>query len=353
MFTSTASVGSYADAAHDLRLQPTSSAARPAVAVFDCDDRDAELLRQLAPQFGVRPIITSAPISEASVELATGVRSISISHKARVTRPILRALHRIGVRYLSTRSIGYDHIDTHSAQEAGIVVENVSYSPDSVADYTVMLMLMAIRNAKVTIRRVDANDYRLPDHRGRELRDLTVGVIGTGRIGRAVITRLSAFGCRILAYDRHPTHQATDISLAELLRQSDIVTLHTPLNSDTYHLIDGHRMKQLKPGAVLINTGRGALLDTTALIRALESGALSAAALDVIEGEEGIFSTDCGETVIGNPALVRLAHMPNVLITPHTAYYTEHALSDMFVGSITNCLRFETGFETGSENGAA
>ena len=346
MYSSTASLGSDADTAHGPR--PNLSAFRPAVAVFDCDDRDAELVQKLAGQIGVRPITTSAPVSEAAAELATGVRSISISHKARVTRPMLRALHRVGVRYISTRSIGDDHIDTYSALESGIVVENVSYSPESVADYTVMLMLMAIRNAKVTIRRVDVHDYRLPDHRGRELRDLTIGVIGAGRIGRAVMTRLAAFGCRLLAYDRHPTRQATDVSLAELLRHSDIVTLHTPLNSETYHLIDRHRLEQLKPGAVLINTGRGALLDTNALIRALESGAVSGAALDVIEGEEGIFSTDCGDTVVRNPSLVRLAQMPNVLLTPHTAYYTEHAVTDMFIASFANCLRFEKEFENGT-----
>ena len=339
----------YADAAHDPRLQPTSSAVgQPAVTVFGCDDRDGELLRELAAQVGVRPIVTSAPVSEATAELAAGVRSVSISHKTRVPRSVLLALHRVGVRYISTRSVGCDHVDTDSAQELGIEVETVSYSPESVADHTVMAMLMAVRNAKYTIRRVDANDYRLPDRRGKELRDLTVGVIGTGRIGSAVIRRLTAFGCRILTHDRHAINPAMEVSLGELLRRSDIVTLHTPLNSESYHLIDRHRMEQMKPGAVVINTGRGALLDTSALIRALTSGALSAAALDVIEGEEGIFSTDCGETVVGNASLVRLQQMPNVLITPHTAYYTDRAVKDMFVASLTNCLRSCLRFENGT-----
>jgi D-specific alpha-keto acid dehydrogenase len=215
------------------------------------------------------------------------------------------------------------------------------YSPDSVADYTLMLMLMAVRNAKSIISRVDIHDFRLNDVRGKELRDMTIGVIGTGRIGAAVINRLRGFGCRIVAYDHRPKTAAEYVALDELLQQSDIVTLHTPLNANTHHLLNRRRIELLKHGAFIINTGRGSLLDTEALIVALESGKLGGAALDVLEGEEGIFYADCSNKPIESKLLLQLTTFPNVLITPHTAYYTEHALRDTVENSIINCLKFE------------
>ena len=245
------------------------------------------------------------------------------------------------MEYISTRSIGCNHINVRYAEVVGVTVGNVAYSPDSVADYTLMLMLMAVRNAKSIIRRADAHDYRLSDARGKELRDLTIGVIGTGRIGAAVVDRLRGFGCRILAYDRHPKTAADYVPLDELLRLSDIVTLHTPLNADTHRLLNCRRIEQMKHGAFIINTGRGSLLDTEALIPALESGRLGGAALDVLEGEEGIFYADCRSKPIESKPLLRLQELPNVLISPHTAYYTDHALSDIVENSITNCLQFE------------
>jgi D-specific alpha-keto acid dehydrogenase len=225
----------------------------------------------------------------------------------------------------------------------GISVETVAYSPDSVADYTLMLMLMAVRHAKSVIRRADVHDYRLNGVRGRELRDLTVGVIGTGRIGVAVMDRLRGFGCRILAHDTRAKTTADCVSLGELLEQSDIVTLHTPLTSETHHLLDRHRIERMKSGAVIVNTGRGALVDTEALVSALESGRLGGAALDVLEGEEGIFYADCRDKPIESRLLLRLHQLPNVLISPHMAYYTDRALSDIVENSLLNCLQFTSG----------
>jgi D-specific alpha-keto acid dehydrogenase len=297
----------------------------------------------MAPRFGVVPTITEAAASEAAVGLASGNRCISVGHKTRITNSTLLALGRAGVRYISTRSVGYNHIDVEYAASVGISVENVAYSPDSVADYTLMLMLMAVRNARSVINRVDAHDYRLHDVRGRELRDLAIGVIGTGRIGAAVVNRLRGFGCRILAYDiLRPGISADYVPLDELLRQSDIVTLHTPLNPDTYHLLDRRRIDGMKRGAFIINTGRGALLETEALVPALADGRLGGAALDVLEGEEGIFYADHRNRPVENKLLLRLRELPNVIISPHTAYYTEHALRDAVENSIINCLGFES-----------
>jgi D-specific alpha-keto acid dehydrogenase len=309
--------------------------------IYGCAPDEAAAFREVAPRLGVMPTITGAPLSESNVELAAGNRCVSVGHKTRVTNPTLLALSTAGVAYLSTRSIGSNHLDVTYARRVGITVEPVAYSPDSVADYTLMLMLMLVRNAISTFRRVDRRDYRLNEVRGRELRDLTVGVIGTGRIGTAVVARLAGFACRVLTHDHHPTIAADNVPLDVLLRRSDIVTLHTPLNAETFHLLDRRRIGWLKPGAYVVNTGRGGLIETDALIAALEGGQVGGAALDVLEGEEGIFYADSSNRPIDNAALLRLQQLPNAIVTPHTAFYTDHALRDTVEQSVLNCLAFE------------
>jgi D-specific alpha-keto acid dehydrogenase len=323
-----------------IHTPPTAMATRE-ITVFGCGQDEAGLFRQIAPRLGVLPTVTDAALSETTIGLAFGNRCISVGHKTRVSNTALRALGRMGVEYISTRSIGYDHIDLEYAGNVGIAVENVAYSPDSVADYTVMLILMALRGAKCVIRRADAHDYRLSDAPGRELRDLTVGVVGTGRIGTAVIDRLHGFGCRVLAHDTRATAVVDQVPLDELLRCSGVVTLHIPLTATSHHLLDAQRIARMKPGAIVVNTGRGALVDTDALLSALEYGGLGGAALDVVEGEEGVFYTDCRKTTVTSESMRRLQEMPNVIISPHTAYYTDHALADMVENSLVNCVRFE------------
>ncbi len=313
------------------------------ITVYGCAQDEAAFFRETAPRLGVTPVITAAAVSEANVGLAAGNRCISVDHRTRIPRSTLLALSRVGVTYISTRSIGCNHIDMEEAASVGISVGNVAYSPDSVADYTLMLILMLLRNARSTVIRTHAHDYRLNEVRGKELRDLTVGVVGTGRIGASVIDRLRGFGCRILACDRNPRPFAEHVPLDELLQRSDIVTLHTPLAADTYHLLDSRRLGQMRRGAFIVNTGRGPLLDTEALVAELESGGLGGAALDVIEGEEGVFYVDNSGETIQNKALLRLQQLPNVIVSPHAAYYTDHAMRDIVENSITNCLRFEGG----------
>ncbi|CAL9657681.1 D-specific alpha-keto acid dehydrogenase [Streptomyces sp. enrichment culture] len=311
------------------------------VTVYGCGQDEAALFRETASRLGVSLTLTHTAVSETTAELAAGNRCISVGHKTRITDSTLLALSRAGVAYISTRSIGCDHIDVGYAATLGITVENVAYSPDSVADYTLMLMLMAVRHAKTTVRRADRHDYRLNEERGKELRDLTVGVVGTGRIGTAVLERLRGFGARTLAHDRRLDTAGDHVPLDELLRRSDIVTLHTPLTPETRHLLDRRRIERMRHGAFVVNTGRGSLIDTEALLSALAGGRLGGAALDVVEGEEGVFYTDCRDRPIDGKALLRLQEMPNVLITPHTAFHTDHALRDMVENSLANCVAFE------------
>lgn len=309
--------------------------------VYGCEQDEAALFREMAPRLGVQISITDASLNERTAALANGQRCVSIGHKTPVGERTLVALRQAGVMYLSTRSVGTNHVDVRCAAALGIRVETVPYSPDSVADYTLMLMLMALRHARSVVTRASAHDYRLSPARGRELRDMTVGVVGTGRIGRAVLQRLSGFGCRTLAHDSDPTAGVGQVSLDTLLACSDIVTLHLPLTDATRHLLNRRTIDLMKPGALIVNTARGGLIDNQALVPALESGRLGGAALDVVEGEQGIFYTDRRDQPIEDALWLRLHALPNVLVSPHTAYHTDHALLDTVVNSLRNCLNFE------------
>lgn len=324
------------------RPEPTTTG----ITIYGCGPDEAALFREAAPRHGVRPRFVEASLSAANADLARGHRCVSVDHKAQVTRATLEQLSRAGVVHVSTRSVGRDHIDARHAQALGIAVETVAYSPDSVADYTLMLMLMVLRDAKSVLQRAADHDYRLGPARGRELRDLTVGVVGTGRIGTAVVSRLRGFGCRILAHDRLAGADVEYVGLETLLRHSDIVTLHTPLDASTHHLLDRERIARLKAGAIVVNTARGALIDTDALVVALESGALGGAALDVLEGEKGVFYADCRSRPVGDN-LSRLQLLPNVLISPHTAFYTDHALRDVVESTLVSCVSSGNGARSG------
>jgi D-specific alpha-keto acid dehydrogenase len=312
------------------------------ITIYGCEQDEAALFDELSPRLGIVPTITGVPVSETTVVAVPAHRCVSVGHTSEITRPVLRALQEVGVEYVSTRSIGFDHIDLDAARALGITVENVVYAPDGVADFTLMLILMAIRNAKQIARAADQHDFRLND-RGQDLRDMTVGVVGVGNIGTAVIRRLRGFGCRVLAHnnDRKTAAAADFVSLDELLHESDVVTLHLPLNSGTHHFIGREQLEAMKPGAVLVNTGRGALVDTDALLAALARGALGGVALDVLEGEEGIFYFDRTTRPVDNRFLLRLQQLPNAIVTPHTAYYTKRALHDIVEHTLVNALSFE------------
>ncbi len=309
--------------------------------VYGCGADELALFEQLAPRFGIAPTITAAPLSEENVALARGNRCVSVGHRARIADATLLALSRVGVRHLLTRSIGTDHLDVTYAARVGVSVSTVAYSPHSVADHTLMLILMALRSTGPVLSRAAGGDFRLPEARGKELHDLTVGVIGTGRIGAAVIDRLRGFGCRVLATDRPATRTAGRVSLEELVRRSDLVTLHTPLTAETHHLLDRRRIAQMKRGSYVVNTARGPLIDTEALVRALERGWLAGAALDVLEGEEGIFYEDCTRRALDDTLLSRVQALPNVVITPHIAYFTDRALRDTVEQTLLGCVSFE------------
>lgn len=268
---------------------------------------------------------------------------------SKMTRELIAKFHEMGVRYIATRTIGYDHVDTQAAKEFGIQVANAPYGPDGVADYTVMLILMSLRNMKRIIERTNIQDYTLKGSLGRELKDLTVGVIGTGRIGRTVVRDLSGFGCQVLAYDLYPNEEAGRyaqyVPLEELFARADVITLHTPLTDENVHLINEATMSGMKDGVVIVNTARGPLIDIPALITAIEKGKIGAAALDVVENEFGLYYYDRKSDVLSNRELAILRGFPNVTVSHHMAFYTDNAIRTMVADSLAGCKCFMEGKE--------
>lgn len=298
--------------------------------------------RQYAFEYG----FTSDYPSMDNVQLAKGYDAISI-----ITNPmypeILKAFHDVGVRYISTRSIGYEHIDVDYAHSLGMRASHVVYSPNSVANYTIMLILMACRNMPWIMKKADCQDYSLKGKVGKELSKSTVGVIGTGNIGKTVVKHLSGFGCRILAYSLYEDEEvkkcAEYVSLDELIKQSDIITLHVPGNAENTHLIDAAAFEKMKDGVIIVNTARGLIIDTQALIAALKSGKVGYAALDTFEGEAGLYYLNKEMQRLDNDNMALLKSFPNVILSPHMAFYTEQAVSDMVENSIKGLLGFESG----------
>ena len=254
---------------------------------------------------------------------------------------------RMGVKYLPCRSIGYDHIPLDAAKRLGLRVSHSHYPPEGVANYTIMLMLMVTRKMNQIMLRAAAQDYSLPGKMGRDLSDCTVGVIGTGKIGRTVIRHLAGFGCKILAYDLYPADEvralAEYVPLEELYALSDVITLHLNATPENRHLIDAGAIAQMKDGALLVNTARGTLIDPDALIEGLESGKLGGAGLDVVEDENGLcYYNRCGEA-LANRELNLLRSFPNVIVSPHTAFYTDVNVASMVQSAFEATAAFAAG----------
>lgn len=309
---------------------------------------EAEYFQRFSEEYGVElGICTDAPTLE-NAHLAEGYEYVSII-TSRIDGELMERFHRLGVKMVSTRTIGYDHVDIETAKRLGIHVSNVTYSPECVADYTVMLILMSIRKMKRIMQRAEVNDFSLPGIQGRELPNFTVGVLGTGRIGRAVIRDLSGFGCRILAYDKYENEAVKEYAqyadLDTIYRECGLITLHMPLLDDNFHLIDKEAIGKMKDGVVIVNTARGGLIDTKALIEGIERGKVGAAGLDVIEDEFGMYYYDRKSDVLSKRDLYILRGFPNVVVTPHMAFYTDQAVSDMVRHSIESCILHAQGKE--------
>lgn len=287
---------------------------------------------RLAEEFGAQYGYSTDYPNPDNAALARGYDAISCT-PCNMGADMLQRFYDVGVRYVATRSIGFDHIDLEKARQLGIGVCHVSYEPETVADYTIMLMLMCCRNMPHIMNRSLVQDYTLKGKMGKDISDCTVGIIGAGQIGRTVIRHLSGFGCRILAYDLYQDPKTAKLAeyvpLEQIYAESDIITLHTPATAENYHLINAQALSAMKDGVILINTARGTLVDTEALIQGLESGKVGHAALDVLEDEAGLYYANRMGEVIVNRQMAILRAFPNVILSPHTAFYTEKVVWNM------------------------
>ena len=235
------------------------------------EDEQAELTRQ-AEMLGISLEMSREVPTEENAVLVAGCVGVSILGQGKIDGPLLDAWYSLGVRYLSTRTVGYDHIDLACAKKLGIRVCSASYAPNGVADFAVMLILMCLRHYKQAMWRGQVNDFSLNGLQGREMKDLAIGVVGTGKIGAQVIRNLSGFGCRILAYDlrRNPTVEklVTYVDFDTLLAQADVITLHMPLLDSNRHIIERESIAKMKDGVVIVNCSRGELADIEEIGRA-------------------------------------------------------------------------------------
>ena len=323
------------------------------VAVFNTkryEKRSLETAAQtLGKGQGIEFTFLEPRLETQTAVLAAGHEAVLIFVNDVADREVLEKLAAGGTRFLATRSAGFNQIDCEAANELGIQLAYVpAYSPNAVAEFTIGLILTLGRHIHEGHNRVRRADFNLEGLCGFELRDMTVGVCGTGRIGTNVVKLLSGFGCKILAYDEEPNEEVMLLASYvdtrdELFRFCDILTLHVPLMPSTFHIIDAPALEMMKDGVFLINTSRGALLDTPAVVDALKRRKVGFLAIDVYEEESSLFFEDHSSDIINDDTFARLLTFPNVIVTGHQAFLTDRALRNIAETTVQSLSEFADG----------
>ena len=317
------------------------------VAVFSTKPYDSRFLTAANGEAGHELVYLEPRLSPETATLAAGCDAVCAFVNDDLSAPVLQTLAKDGVRLIALRSAGFNHVDLATARRLGLTVTRVpGYSPYAVAEHCAGLILALNRKIHRAYNRVREHNFALNGLLGFDLHGRTVGVVGTGKIGVRFIRIMAGFGCRVLATDPYPTDEAVAagasyVPLPTLLAESDIVTLHCPLTPDTHHLIDEERLAQMRDGVMLINTSRGALVDTVAVIRGLKSGKIGYLGLDVYEEEADLFFEDLSDQMLRDDLFSRLVTFPNVLITGHQAFFTEEALRNIASTTIASMTAFE------------
>jgi len=296
-------------------------------------------------------------LDESTAVLAEGSEAVCAFVNDSLGAATLGRLAETGVRFIVLRCAGFNNVDLEAAAEHDIRVARVPrYSPHAVAEHTVGLLLTLNRKIHKAYNRVRENNFSIDGLLGFDLHQKTFGVIGTGTIGQVLVQIMAGFGCEILMHDPYPVDEAkrwgSYVDLDDLLRRSDVVSLQCPLTPETHHLVNAARVAKMKSGAILINTSRGGLVDTTAAINGLKSKQLGGFALDVYEEETGVFFEDLSQQVVQDDVLSRLLTFPNVLVTSHQAFFTREALETIAQTTIQNLDEFATAAEDGGESEA-
>jgi D-lactate dehydrogenase len=292
---------------------------------------------------------TETRLNERTANLAEGYPAACCFVDDAITANVVKQLDKGGTRLIVLRSTGFNNVDLLAADKAGMTIMRVShYSPYAVAEFAICMILALNRKIHRAYERVREGNFLLDGLLGFDLHGKTVGIVGTGKIGSVFTEILHGFGCKLLGYDVVENHDCLSVgmryvTLEELLSESDIVSLHAPLTPQTHHIINARTLSLMKPGAMLINTSRGALVDSRALITALKKRHLGAAGLDVYEEESHIYFQDLSNEVIADDVITRLTTFPNVIITGHQAFFTEEALTVIAETTIKNISDFEGG----------
>jgi D-lactate dehydrogenase len=330
-------------------LTPQDASQRFRVAFYDAKPYDREAFEPLlGPDLHAAWFAPRLDLQTA--ELAGGYQAVCAFVNDDLSEPVLARLSQLGVMLIALRCAGFNNVDLKAAEALRLPVVRVpAYSPEAVAEHALALLLTLNRKTHRAYNRVREGNFSLAGLVGSNLFGRTAGVVGLGQIGRACATILRGFGMRVLAYDLLPdakfarAHGIELCDLDSLLRQSDVVSLHAPLVPATHHLIDAARLARMKPGVILINTSRGGLIDSKALIDALKSGQIGAAGLDVYEEESGYFFEDHSSHVISDDLLARLMTFNNVLITSHQAFLTTDALANIAHTTLASIRQFAAG----------
>ena len=318
------------------------------VAVFSTKSYDQRSLEAANQPHGHELHFFEGRLKPATAPLAAGFTGVSVFVNDEVSRKTIEQLAASGTRIVATRSAGFNHIDLAAAAAYGITVARVpAYSPNAISEFTVGLILTLGRQIHRAYNRVRELNFSLEGLEGFEVRDKTIGVFGTGKIGAAVIKNLSGFGPRLLAFDKYRNPEVEGLCEyldlgREIARQADIITFHIPLTPEIHHLINAETIPYLKDGVFLINTSRGALLDTAAVIEGLKSGKIGYLAIDVYEEEGDLFYEDLSNRIVTDDVFSRLLTFPNVLVTGHQAYLTNHALGNIADTTLQNLTQFES-----------
>ena len=328
------------------------------IAFFDAKPYDKPSFDRYASEKGIEIKYFETKLTPDTASLAASCDAVCVFVNDNVNAEVIDRLCELGVKAVALRCAGFNNVDVKYASGRLRVVRVPAYSPYAVAEHAMAMLLTSIRRIhKAYIRTRDFN-FSLVGMTGFDLHGKTVGVIGTGRIGRVFIDICRGFGMKVLAYDKHPSKELSElpgvsyVGLDELFDGSDIISLHCPLNDETYHVIDSAAIEKCKKGVVIVNTSRGALVDAEALLSGIKSRKVGAACLDVYEEESDLFFEDNSGHILEDDTLARLISMPNVIVSSHQAFLTEEALSNIALTTVENIVAVLENGECENELGA-
>ena len=321
------------------------------VAFFDTKPYDTPSFEKFGKENKITFKFYETKLNEDTAALAKGCEAVCVFVNDTVNAAVIDKLAALGVKILALRCAGYNNVDIKYAKGKLRVVSVPAYSPYAVAEHAMALLLTSIRRVHKAFIRTRDHNFSLNGLTGFDLHGKTVGVVGTGKIGRIFISICRGFGMNVIAYDKFPAKDSDIeyVELDELFSRSDIISFHCPLTDETYHMIDEKSIEKLKKGVVIINTSRGALIDAEALLEGIKARKIGAACLDVYEEEANVFFQDFSGHIIADDTLARLISMPNVIVTSHQAFLTEEALSNIAETTVSNLIACHKGEECANE----